>query len=142
MDRERILVIDDMPDLLATLVDALERSGYAAVPADDCRTALRLLEGGGFDVIVSDIVLPWVSGLQFLEMARRLDPDVPVLLMTGYATREVALEALGKGAAGLLEKPFTTDQLLGALRTALARAHLRQDTRALSEPAAEPLTAR
>ncbi len=130
--RERILVIDDTASVRAALVEILERHGYDAVPAPDGLSALRVLEGSGFDLIVTDVVMPHVGGLQLLELVRRLDPDVPVLVVTGYATRDVALEALGQGAAGFLEKPFRVDGLLAAVRSALARSHLRQYSREMA----------
>lgn len=135
--RERILVIDDTASVRATLVEVLERHGYDAVAADDGVSALRLLEAGEFDLVISDIVMPRLGGFQVLELVHRVDPQVPVLLVTGYATEELALEALGNGAAGFLEKPFRVDPLVAAVRTALTRSHLQQYTREVVESPTE-----
>jgi DNA-binding NtrC family response regulator len=120
---ERILVVDDSTAMIAALLGTLEDSGYEAVGAGDGQEALRRLRAEAFDLVVSDVVLPGLGGLQLLEEVRRLHPELPVLLVTGYATPEVARDALSKGAAGFLEKPFTIEQLLQSVRAALWRAH-------------------
>ena len=122
-----ILVIDDEPEVLAVMVDVLEQEGYSPRSTSDSREASRLLEEATFDVIVSDIMMPHLSGLQLLEMAKRQNPDVQVVFVTGYSTREVAIEALNKGASGFIEKPFQTHQLVAAVREALWRRRLRRD---------------
>lgn len=127
MEDHQILVIDDEPEVLAVMVDVLEQEGYSPRSTSDSREASRLLEETTFDVIVSDIMMPHLSGLQLLEMAKRQNPDVQVVFVTGYSTREVALEALNKGAAGFIEKPFQTHQLVAAVREALWRRGLKRD---------------
>jgi CheY-like chemotaxis protein len=94
----RILVVDGEPEVLEVMVDMLEQEGYSPRSTSDNREASRLLEATAFDVIVSDIVMPHLSGLQLLEIARRQNPDVQVVLVTGYATNELAREALERSA--------------------------------------------
>ncbi len=120
---DRILVIDDDPDVLSTIVAVLQSDGLAATTTSDPTEAARLLETSTFDVVISDIVMPRLNGLDLLARARRANPDVQVVLVTAYATRDVALDALQRGAAGLLEKPFTTEKLRAVAREALRRAH-------------------
>ena len=127
MEDPRILVVDDEPEILEVIVDLLTQEGYSPRSTSDSREASRLLEETAFDIIVSDIVMPHLSGLQLLEMAKRQNPDVQVVLVTGYATHAVALEGLNKGASGFIEKPFQMDQLLATLRGALWRWRLRRD---------------
>ncbi len=122
----RILVVDDEPEVLGVMVAALEQEGYSPRFTSDSREASRLLETTAFDVIVSDIMMPHLSGLQLLEVAKRQNPDVQVVLVTGYSTREVSLEALSKKASGYIEKPFTTAQLLTAVREAIWRWRLKR----------------
>lgn len=124
---EQILVIDDEPEVLAVMVDVLGQEGYSLRSTSDSREASKFLEETAFDVIVSDIMMPHLSGLQLLEVAKRQNPDVQVVFVTGYSTREVALEALNKGASSFLEKPFQTHQLLAAVREALWRRRLKRD---------------
>jgi DNA-binding NtrC family response regulator len=123
VQRERILVVDDSAAMVATLVATLVEDGYEVRGASDGPEALRRLGAEPFDLVIADVVLPGMGGMQLLEQVKRLRPDTPVLLVTGYATPEVAREALGKGAAGFLEKPFNIDQLLASVRDALFRAH-------------------
>jgi len=123
----RILVVDDEPEVLEVMVDMLEQEGYSTRSTSDSREASQLLEETPFDVIVSDIVMPHLSGLQLLEIARRQNPDVQVVLVTGYATNELAREALERGASGFIEKPFRIEQLLATLRGVLWRWRLRRD---------------
>ena len=126
VEDHQILVIDDEPDVLEVIVEVLEQEGYSPRSTSDSREASRLLEATAFDLIISDIMMPHLSGLQLLEIAKRQNPDVQVVLVTGYSTREMALEALRKGASGFIEKPFQTDQLLAAVREALWRRRLKQ----------------
>lgn len=125
MENYRILVIDDEPEILSVMVDTLGQEGYSLQSTSDSREAVKLLETTTFDVIVSDIMMPNLTGLQLLEAAKRQNPNVQVVLVTGYSTREVALEALKKGASGFLEKPFETKQLVAAVREALWRQRVK-----------------
>lgn len=131
VEESRILVVDDEPEILELLVDVLAQEGYAAQSTSDSLEAARLLEATAFDLVVSDIVMPHLDGLQLLDIAKRRNPDVEVVLMTGYATRELARDAREKGAAAFIEKPFRMDQLLAALRGALLRWRLKQDPSSL-----------
>ncbi|MFQ5828999.1 MAG: response regulator [Candidatus Methylomirabilia bacterium] len=121
------LVIDDEPEVLEVMVDILEQAGYPAQSTSDSENASRLLETSKFDLIVSDIMMPHLSGLQLLEIAKRQNPDVQVVLVTGYANRQVALEALEKGASGFIEKPIEIEPFLAAVRQALWRRRLKQN---------------
>lgn len=126
LDKER--EIDDEPEVLEVLVDLLQQAGYSPRATSDSREAVRFLETIPFDVIVSDIMMPHLSGLDLLELAKRHNPNTQVVLVTAYSTREIAREALNKGASGFVEKPFQTEQLLRAVREALRRRRLMEDT--------------
>lgn len=118
---DEILLIDDEDDVLSMMADVLREEGWAPVPVSDGEEALQLLTGRPVDVIVSDIMMPRLNGMRLLEVVKRDHADVQVVLVTGYATRELAAEAVGKGACCVLEKPFTNDQLVSAVREALER---------------------
>jgi CheY-like chemotaxis protein len=126
VEESRILVIEDEPKVLEVIVDLLQHAGYSTQATTDSREAVRLLETTAFDVVVSDIMMPYLNGLQVLELAKRQSPDAQVVLVTAYSTREIAAEALNKGASGFVEKPFQTEQLLRAVREALRRRRLKQ----------------
>ncbi len=116
----RILVVDD-EELVRTLtVQVLERAGYEVVGAGDAQLALDLLEEGRFDLVLSDVVMPGLSGVELLNELRDTQPDLPVLLMTGGSPQpERTTRALELGANGIVYKPYAHSELLEAVRAAL-----------------------
>lgn len=126
MENLQILVVDDEPEILSLMVEWLEQEGYVARPTSDSLEASRLLKTIAFDVIVSDIMMPNLNGLQLLEAARSQNPGVQVVLVTAYSSRALALEALEKGASGFIEKPMTSAAFLDAVRQAILRGQLRR----------------
>ena len=121
MDGPRILVVDDEPDVLAVLVDVFEAAGYSPWYTADSREAARLLEMADFDVVVCNVLMPHLNGLQLLKLAKSRNPDTQVLLLTGNFSKEIALAALNGGAIDILRKPFSNDQLLAAVKEAIGR---------------------
>lgn len=115
----RVLVVDDQEQLRALLAEELTEAGYQVSTAPDPPTALALIAGSGFDVVVSDIVMPGMNGIQFLTRIRKHDPELPVILMTGSPTLETAIAALEHGAAEYLLKPFKAEALLASVTKAL-----------------------
>jgi CheY-like chemotaxis protein len=122
VETARVLVIDDEPEVLAVMLDILRDGGFSPAAAADGEAALRLLETERFDVIVSDIAMPNMNGLRLLETLRRQGVPARVLLITAFSTRSIVEEALAAGAARVLEKPFRADDLVAAVREALARS--------------------
>jgi cyclic di-GMP phosphodiesterase len=119
----RILVIDDEHLVMTLMVEILESAGHRAVGAETAERAIALLdEDGQFDLIVSDIVMPGLSGLELLETMRLRRASLPVLLVTGAGTYDTLSQALARGAAGLLTKPFSHSKLRNAVAQALERA--------------------
>ena len=106
-----ILVVDDESTTQETLGTFLETEGYRVATAGGGREALTRIEAEAFDVIVTDVVMPGVSGLDLLEHSRRLSPGIAVILISGHATVEAAIQALRKGACDYLQKPFVLDEL-------------------------------
>ena len=106
MERARILCIDDEPDLLDTLRKVLVRQGHVVEAAASGEEGLVALEVGGHDLVITDLMMAGVDGMQILDRSRELRPDVPVLLVTAYATVETAIQAPGeKGWARTLDFP-------------------------------------
>lgn len=124
MKDSRILVVDDEPEVLGVMVDMLKKEGYSPRFTSDSREAERLLRTSEFDVIISDILMPYLNGFELLRMARLQNPDVQVVLVTGYSSRELALEALNKGASSIIGKPFSNEQLAAAVHDAISRTRL------------------
>jgi DNA-binding NtrC family response regulator len=116
-----ILVVDDESTTQDTLGMFLETEGYRVATAGSGEEALARIEAQEFDVILADVVMPGVSGLEVLERSRVLNPGVSVILMTGHATVEMAIEALRKGACDYLQKPFVLHDLARSLQRLLRR---------------------
>src|SRR4029450_3197173 len=99
-----ILVVDDEPAIQDILTWALSAEGYRVASAGSGEEALTRVEGEDFDVIVTDLVMPRLGGLDVLERSPVLNPRAPVIVMTAYAALETAIAALRRGAADYLEK--------------------------------------
>ncbi len=118
----RILLIDDDPVLGGYLSRVLRsRGGFEVVHEPDAAAGLRRIEAQSWDLLITDIELPGMTGLELLERARQLVPDLPVAVLTGHATVDYAVTALRSSAAEFLEKPITAE-LLVAKATALVEA--------------------
>ncbi|MBA3347477.1 MAG: response regulator [Actinobacteria bacterium] len=116
----RILVVDDEHLVRNLTVQVLERAGYDVVSASDAQSALALLEDDAVDLVVSDVVMPGLSGVELLNELRDRCPDLPVLLMTGGSPEpERTSRALELGASGIVYKPFSHADLTHAVHTAL-----------------------
>ncbi|HEX7215445.1 MAG TPA: response regulator, partial [Methylomirabilota bacterium] len=98
MDAARILIVDDEPDMLESCSRILSRQGYACVTAGDGRAALAILEREHPDLLLTDFKMPEMDGLELLRRAHELDPALPVILLTGFATIESAVAAIKQGA--------------------------------------------
>jgi EAL domain-containing protein (putative c-di-GMP-specific phosphodiesterase class I) len=118
----RVLVVDDDPDVLAVYAEILAESGHAVDTASNGFHAVELLGTKSYDVIVSDIAMPGMDGLQFLRAVRDFDLDVPVILSTGNPALETAVRAVEEGAFRYLFKPVSANDLDEVVRRA-ARLH-------------------
>lgn len=110
----RVLIIEDDPDFRDSLAEVLGRHGYRALRAGDCASGLR--QAADADVVVTDVRLPDGSGLELLEKAREKSPSLQVIVMTGYGSIKDAVDAMRRGAATYLTKPFEMEELLLHLR--------------------------
>ena len=122
-----ILVVDDESTTQDTLGLFLETEGYRVATARSGEEALTRIEEQEFDVIVADVVMPGVNGFDVLERSRVLNPGAAVILMTGHATVEMAIEALRKGACDYLQKPFVLHDLARCVQRLLRRDTAHQD---------------
>jgi EAL domain-containing protein (putative c-di-GMP-specific phosphodiesterase class I) len=114
----RVLVLDDEPSLLEIFSEVLTEAGYEVAAAATPAAALELLGTSRFDVVLSDITMPGMSGIELLRAVRRRDPELPVVLATGNPTLETAIQAVEAGAVQYLLKPLNADALLGAVKRA------------------------
>jgi len=114
----RVLLAEDEVTIFVTLRDALEDVGHEVLGATDTRSALALLEGDAPpEVVVTDVRMPGEGGMAVLERAVALDPDRPVILMTGYATVDNVVEALRLGAVDYVTKPFRNETIVRRIET-------------------------
>jgi two-component system response regulator AtoC len=118
----RVLLVDDDPAIGTVLTALLKQGGLGAMWADSAETALGLLARHDFDVVLSDVKMPGLDGLGLLDRLAQERPDVPVVLLTAHGTVPMAVDAMKRGAADFLLKPFDSDEVLFVLRKALALA--------------------
>ena len=135
--KPRVLIVDDEPDVVANWARLLGREDYPCVTATDGERALALLESERPDVVLTDLKMPRVDGMQVLARALELDPDVVVIMITGHGTVESAVEAMRAGAFDYLLKPLPSNDVLRlAVERAAERRRLIEENRRLREPLA------
>ena len=135
-DVERVLVVDDEPNLRKVLKALLTRSGFDVVTAKDGKEAVDVLRGGGIDLLMTDIRMPEMTGLELLSWSRNEQPDVPVIVITAHGTVDTAVQAMKEGAFDFVTKPFDSGQLVRTVRKALDQAAaMRSLVHAGSDPA-------
>jgi two-component system, NtrC family, response regulator AtoC len=117
--RAQILVVDDEVNLRRVLGAVLERAGYDVLVAADGTEGLAVLANHHIDVVVTDLRMPGVDGMALLREAQRVDPDIPVIILTAYSTVDNAVEALKSGAFDYLTKPFEQSDVLAIVRKAV-----------------------
>jgi signal transduction histidine kinase len=121
-----ILLVDDDPDVLAAISLLLTDEGYLVTACRDARDAMAKFHEGEFDAVLTDIVMPGVSGMKLLEDIHYLDPELPVILMTAYADLDRAVEAIKKGAFDFVIKPYKLEQLVHSIEKAVKYRRLLQ----------------
>ncbi|MFQ5520609.1 MAG: sigma-54-dependent transcriptional regulator, partial [Candidatus Methylomirabilia bacterium] len=128
-DPATLLVVDDDPAVRQSLERTLTREGYQVVLASDGEVALDRLRDGNADLVLADLKMPGLSGLELLRAAKVIAPDVDVIMLTAFGTVEEAVKAIKDGAYDFLTKPFQRNQLLRLIRQALERRALIQENR-------------
>ncbi|HSB54780.1 MAG TPA: sigma 54-interacting transcriptional regulator, partial [Gemmatimonadales bacterium] len=129
-----VLVVDDESGILDTLRILLRNEGFEVTTAQGGKAGLEQIRSGVHDIILSDVRMPQVSGLDILNAAREQDPMTPVILMTAQASLQTAIAAVNAGAFYYIQKPFANDELVAILRRAsdyravrVENKHLRQE---------------
>jgi DNA-binding NtrC family response regulator len=115
----RILVVDDDEAILETLEDALSIGGFEVITADRGASAVEAARREDFSLAITDLKMPGMSGLETLAALRDVQPSLPVLVMTGFASGGTASECKKLGALGILRKPFKLEELFRVVRHAL-----------------------
>ena len=131
---EKILIIDDEPDMLKLLSMIIrEKSAYEVTTTNNPVEAIELAKKGGFDLVISDLKMPGLDGIEVIEAVKRLDEDTPVVIITAYGTVESASEAMLKGGFDFITKPFRKEQILFTIDKALKWLKLQKENKALKD---------
>ena len=131
-----VLVIDDESGILDTLRILLKKEGFEVFTAQGGKAGLDQIRSGAYDIVLSDVRMPQVTGIDILNAAREQDPMTPVILMTAQASLQTAIQAVNQGAFYYIQKPFANDELVAILRRAcdyravrVENKHLKQEIR-------------
>jgi DNA-binding NtrC family response regulator len=116
----RVLVIDDEPIVCKSLKLTLGRSGFAVEAFEDPTLALNRFDEENFDIVVTDVVMGDVDGIQVLNYVKKKTPDVRVIIMTAFAHMHLAREAMERGAFDFIAKPFRAEEIRGIVARAAA----------------------
>jgi DNA-binding NtrC family response regulator len=119
MAGEKILVVDDDDSMCQFLSIMLRKEGFEVTTVRDGQSAVQKVKEDGFDVVITDIKMPGMDGLQVLDQIKAIDPSTPVVIMTGFASQKTAIEAVNKGAFQYLEKHANNDEVKIVVRNAI-----------------------
>jgi len=117
-EKMRILVVDDNEDFCHNVMDILELNGYEATAAHDGLQGLELLKQQSFDLVLMDVKMPVMNGVEAFKKAKEVAPGTPVIMVTAFSVEDLVAEALREGAYGSLKKPLDFDQLLALINDA------------------------
>jgi two-component system, NtrC family, nitrogen regulation response regulator NtrX len=129
----KILIVDDEKSIRDSIKMILEYEGYESLFAENGNKALQIVEEEPVDLVMLDIKMPGMDGLEVLEAIRGLDTDLPVIMISGHGNIETAVESTKKGAYDFLQKPLDRDKVLVTIRNALRQRKLSQDYREIKE---------
>ncbi len=130
---QTILIVDDEKNYLVLLEALLGAEGYETLTASSARDALEILRNSDVDLLITDMKMPGMTGMELLEECERLKPDVPVITLTAYGTIEMAVEAMKKHAYDYITKPFQNEQLKLTVKKALEAHRLEKENKLLRQ---------
>jgi two-component system nitrogen regulation response regulator NtrX len=132
-----ILIIDDEKSIRKTLTEILSFEGYKIEEAADGEEGLKKFRDKNFDIVLCDIKMPKLDGIEFLEKAREINDDVPIIIISGHGNIETAVEAVKKGAYDYISKPPDLNRMLITLRNAMDKTSLVAETKILKRKASK-----
>jgi len=131
---EKILIVDDEPDMLKLLSMIIkEKTPYEVTTTNNPLEALELAKKGGFDLVITDLKMPGLDGMELLDAIKRVDEDIPLIIITAYGTVEAAAEAMKKGGFDFITKPFRKEHILFTIDKAMKWLKLERENRMLRE---------
>ena len=134
----KILVVDDSPQISKALNDLLSASGYVVRTAPSGERALQILESTAFDLIITDLKMTGMTGIDLARHVLQTTPDLPVVILTGYGDMDSVINALRLGVADYLKKPFSIDEVMSVVEREIAKSKVRQAAPAEARPAEKP----
>jgi DNA-binding NtrC family response regulator len=132
-DKPHILLIDDEAIALSNLSHVLEREGYTVTACKNGESGLAAMQSTRFDLVLTDLRMPGIDGMDVLRHIRETTPEVPVIMITGHATLDSAVEAMKAGAHHYIAKPFRLDEAREVVRSALELGRIRRENMQLKE---------
>jgi len=130
---ERILIVDDEKRMRHIIQLMLEREGFKTEQAENGKKALDMLKHKRFDMVITDLKMPEMDGLSFLEEVGKINPDFPIVVITAYGTIENAVEAMQKGAIDYITKPFEEEKIIVTVKRCLKFSRLSEEVKVLRE---------
>ena len=131
---EKILIVDDEPDMLKLLSMILrEKTSYEITTTNNPIEAIELAKQGGFDLVISDLKMPGLDGMEIIDAVKKIDEDIPVIIITAFASVESASEAIQKGGFDFITKPFRKEQILFTIDKALKWLKVQRENKMLKE---------
>jgi two-component system, NtrC family, response regulator HydG len=113
---KKILVVDDENSVQVILKQILEKAGYAVDTAGDGKVALEKLKADTFNLLIADINMPVMDGVELLKNSKKILPELPVIFITAFGKNEIIVQAMKDGLADFIEKPFRMDQVLKTVK--------------------------
>lgn len=129
IDKQSVLIVDDDPEFLKAMRKMFEKSGYSVALAGDGQEALDALAKDSFDLIISDVRMPHLNGIELMEEISRKRLDIPVIFITGYGEVESYMDLMNLGAYEYINKPVNSREILGIAKRAI---EARGDSRRVS----------
>lgn len=130
----KILIVDDELDMLKLLSMIIkEKTPYEVTTTNNPLEAIELAKQGGFDLVITDLKMPVLDGIEVLDAVKKEDPDRPVIFITAYATVESATEAIQKGGFDFITKPFRKEQILFTIDRAMKWITMQEENKMLKE---------
>ena len=130
----KILAVDDEPDMLKLLSMIIkEKSPHTITTTNNPLEALEIVKQGSIDLVIADLKMPGLDGSELLDAVKKVDKDIPVVIMTAFATEEAAAETLQKGGFDFIIKPFRKEQILTTIERAIVWSKMQRENRDLKE---------
>jgi DNA-binding NtrC family response regulator len=132
--KAKILAVDDEPDMLKLLSMIIrDKTTHEIITTNNPLEALEIIKQGGIDLLIADLKMPGLDGSELLEAVKAVDQDIPVVIITAFATEEAAAETLQNGGFDFIIKPFRKEQILTTIEKAITWSQMQRENRQLRQ---------